>query len=193
MKEIILASGSARRREILEQFIDFKIIKSNVEEIKDNDFKADITVMALAFEKGMSVAKDNINSIVISCDTIVELDGKLLGKPKDRDDAKKMLEFLSGKTHNVYSGYSLILLDKNIKYLNCVKTEVKFKSLSDRDIDNYLDTCEYEDKAGSYAIQGKGSLLIEKFNGDYFNVVGLPISKINDDLKILFDIDLMRC
>lgn len=193
MKEIILASGSARRREILEQFIDFKIIKSNVEEIKDNKVKADITVMALAFEKGMSVARENKDSLVLSCDTIVELDGKLLGKPKDRNDAKKMLEMLSGKSHNVYSGYSIILLDENIKYLDCVKTEVKFLDLTDSDIENYLETCEYEDKAGSYAIQGKGSLLIEKFNGDYFNVVGLPISKINIDLKRIFNIDLMRC
>ncbi|MGI5949343.1 Maf family protein [Peptoniphilus sp.] len=193
MKEIILASGSARRKEILGQFIDFKIIKPDIEEIKNNEVKANTTVMALAFEKGMAVARENEDSLVLSCDTLVEIDGELLGKPKDRDDAREMLKKLSGKAHNVYSGYALILLSEKIKYLDFVKTSVKFKNLTDDDIENYLDTGEYKDKAGSYAIQEKGSLLIEKFDGDYFNVVGLPISKINDDLKRIFNIDLMRC
>lgn len=193
MKEIILASGSARRKEILEQFIDFKIIKPDINEIKNNEVKANTTVMALAFEKGMAVARENKDSIVLSCDTLVEIDEELLGKPKDRDEARNMLKKLSGRTHNVYSGYCLILLSEKIKYLDYVKTGVKFRNLSNEDIENYLDTGEYMDKAGSYAIQEKGSLLIEKFDGDYFNVVGLPISNINKDLKKIFNIDLMRC
>lgn len=193
MRNIILASGSPRRKKILEQFINFQIQIPDITEIKDNYFKAKTTVMALAFEKGIHIANKNKDSLIISCDTIVEYGGLLLGKPKDRKEAESMLENLSGKTHNVYSGYSLILLGENIKYVDFVKTTVKFKKLNQQTINSYLDTNEYVDKAGSYAIQEKGALLIEEFQGDYFNVIGLPISQIYDDLKKLFNIDLMRC
>lgn len=190
MEKIILASNSPRRREILGEFIDLDIITKEINEIKDDSFSPWTTVMGLAFEKGIEVAKDNEDSIVLSADTLVELDGKLLGKPKNREDAKIMIESLSGRSHNVYTGYAIFKLSEKIKYVNYEKSSVKFYKLSDLEIENYLDTLEYKDKAGAYGIQGKGSLLVEEIRGDYFNIVGLPIGKINRDLIRLFNFNL---
>lgn len=190
MEKIILASNSPRRREILGEFIDLDIITKEINEIKDDSFSPWTTVMGLAFEKGIEVAKDNEDSIVLSADTLVELDGKLLGKPKNREDAKIMIESLSGRSHNVYTGYAIFKLSEKIKYVNYEKSSVKFYKLSDLEIEKYLDTLEYKDKAGAYGIQGKGSLLVEEIRGDYFNIVGLPIGKINRDLIRLFNFNL---
>ncbi|WP_062552097.1 Maf family protein [Peptoniphilus phoceensis] len=190
MEKIILASNSPRRREILEEFIDLDIITKEINEIKDDSFSPWTTVMGLAFEKGIEVAKDNEDSIVLSADTLVEFDGKLLGKPKNREDAKIMIESLSGRSHNVYTGYAIFKLSEKIKYVNYEKSSVKFYKLSDLEIEKYLDTLEYKDKAGAYGIQGKGSLLVEEIRGDYFNIVGLPIGKINRDLIRLFNFNL---
>lgn len=190
MEKIILASNSPRRREILGEFIDLDIKTKEINEIKDDSFSPWTTVMGLAFEKGIEVAKDNENLIVLSADTLVELDGKLLGKPKNREEAKIMIESLSGRSHNVYTGYAIFKLSEKIKYVNYEKSSVKFYELSDLEIENYLDTLEYKDKAGAYGIQGKGSLLVEEIRGDYFNIVGLPIGKINRDLIRLFNFNL---
>lgn len=190
MEKIILASNSPRRREILGEFIDLDIITKEINEIKDDSFSPWTTVMGLAFEKGIEVAKDNEDLIVLSADTLVELDGKLLGKPKNREEAKIMIEALSGRSHNVYTGYAIFKLSEKIKYVNYEKSSVKFYELSDLEIENYLDTLEYKDKAGAYGIQGKGSLLVEEIRGDYFNIVGLPIGKINRDLIRLFNFNL---
>lgn len=190
MEKIILASNSPRRREILGEFIDLDIKTKEINEIKDDSFSPWTTVMGLAFEKGIEVAKDNEDSIVLSADTLVELDGKLLGKPKNREDARIMIESLSGRSHNVYTGYAIFKLSEKIKYVNYEKSSVKFYKLSDLEIENYLDTLEYKDKAGAYGIQGKGSLLVEEIRGDYFNIVGLPIGKINRDLIRLFNFNL---
>lgn len=190
MEKIILASNSPRRREILSNFIEFTVISKEIDEIKDDCFSPWTTVMALAYEKGIEVAKDNVEEIVLSADTLVELDGKLLGKPKNREDAKIMIKSLSGKIHNVYTGYAIFKLSKKIKYVSYEKSSVKFYDLSSDEIEKYLDTLEYKDKAGAYGIQGKGSLLVEKIEGDYFNIVGFPIGKINRDLIKLFDFNL---
>lgn len=190
MEKIILASNSPRRREILGEFIDLDIITKEINEIKDDSFSPWTTVMGLAFEKGIEVAKDNEDLIVLSADTLVELDGKLLGKPKNREEAKVMIEALSGRSHNVYTGYAIFKLSENIKYVDYEKSSVKFYELSDLEIEKYLDTLEYKDKAGAYGIQGKGSLLVEEIRGDYFNIVGLPIGKINRDLIRLFNFNL---
>ncbi len=190
MEKIILASNSPRRREILSNFIDFTVISKEIDEIKDDCFSPWTTVMALAYEKGIEVAKDNVDEVVLSADTLVELDGKLLGKPKNREDAKIMIKSLSGKIHNVYTGYAIFKLSKKIKYVSYEKSSVKFYDLSSDEIEKYLDTLEYKDKAGAYGIQGKGSLLVEKIEGDYFNIVGFPIGKINRDLIKLFDFNL---
>lgn len=190
MEKIILASNSPRRREILSNFIDFTVISKEIDEIKDDCFSPWTTVMALAYEKGIEVAKDNVGEVVLSADTLVELDGKLLGKPKNREDAKIMIRSLSGKVHNVYTGYAIFKLSKKIKYVSYEKSSVKFYDLSDDEIEKYLDTLEYKDKAGAYGIQGKGSLLVEKIEGDYFNIVGFPIGKINRDLMRLLNLSL---
>lgn len=190
MEKIILASNSPRRREILGEFIDLDIVTREIKEIKDDSFSPWTTVMGLAFEKGIEVAKEYENSIVLSADTLVEVDGNLLGKPKDRAVAKEMIVSLSGRSHNVYTGYAIFNLSENIKYVNYEKSSVKFYELSDLEIENYLDTLEYKDKAGAYGIQGKGSLLVEEIKGNYFNIVGLPIGKINRDLIKLFDFNL---
>lgn len=190
MEKIILASNSPRRREILENFIDISVISKEIQEIKDDSFLPWTTVTALAFEKGIDVAKDYEDKIVLSADTLVELDGKLLGKPKNREDARVMIKSLSGKTHNVYTGYAIFKLSQKIKYVSYDKSSVKFYDLSDDEIEKYLDTDEYKDKAGAYGIQGKGSLLVEKIEGDFFNIVGFPIGKINRDLMKLFDFSL---
>lgn len=190
MEKIILASNSPRRREILSNFIDFTVISKEIDEIKDDCFSPWTTVMALAYEKGIEVAKDNVDEVVLSADTLVELDGKLLGKPKNREDAKIMIKSLSGKIHNVYTGYAIFKLSKKIKYVSYEKSSVKFYDLSSDEIEKYLDTLEYKDKAGAYGIQGKGSLLVEKIEGDYFNIVGFPIGKINRDLMRILNLSL---
>ncbi len=190
MGKIILASNSPKRREILGNFIDFNVISKEIQEIKDDSFLPWTTVTALAFEKGIEVAKEYEDKIVLSADTLVELDGKLLGKPKNREDARVMIKSLSGKTHNVYTGYAIFKLSQKIKYVSYDKSSVKFYDLSDDEIEKYLDTDEYKDKAGAYGIQGKGSLLVEKIEGDFFNIVGFPIGKINRDLMKLFDFSL---
>ena len=101
-----------------------------------------------------------------------------------------MIKSLSGKTHNVYTGYAIFKLSKKIKYVSYEKSSVRFYDLSDDEIEKYLDTDEYKDKAGAYGIQGKGSLLVEKIEGDFFNIVGFPIGKINRDLMKLFGFSL---
>ena len=192
MEKIILASNSPRRREILGEFIDFEIITREINEIKDDSFSPWTTVMGLAFGKGIEVAKENVDSIVLSADTLVELDGKLMGKPKNRDEAREMIKSLSGKVHNVYTAYAIFKLSQGIKYVDYEKSSVIFYDLSDEEVENYLDTLEYEDKAGAYGIQGKGALLVEEIRGDFFNIVGLPIGKINRDLIRLFNFNLWQ-
>lgn len=192
MEKIILASNSPRRREILGDFIDFEIITREINEIKDDTFSPWTTVMGLAFGKGIEVAKENEDSIVLSADTLVELDGKLMGKPKNRDDAREMIKSLSGNVHNVYTGYAIFKLSQAVKYVDYDKSSVKFYELSDEEVENYLDTLEYEDKAGAYGIQGKGALLVKEIRGDFFNIVGLPIGKINRDLIRLFNFKLWQ-
>ena len=136
------------------------------------------------------MARDNEDAIVLAADTLVELEGRLLGKPKDREDAREMIKSLRGRSHRVFTGYAIFKLSQKIKYLNYEESSVKFYDLSDDEIEKYLDTLEYMDKAGAYGIQGKGSLLVEKIEGDYFNIVGLPIGKINRDLVRLFNLSL---
>ena len=115
--------------------------------------------------------------IVIGADTVVAVDGRILGKPSDRLQAAEMLRILSGRYHSVFTGVTIIKPEKTVTF--SVETRVKFFDLSESEINNYTATGECDDKAGAYGIQGKGSLFVEKIDGDYFNVVGLPISKLN--------------
>ena len=186
---IILASASPRRKEILENTnVKFKIMASSIEELRLEGESPCQMVMRLAFEKGIDIASRQKSDLVISADTIVVLDNTVLGKPKDEIEARKMITSLSGRTHQVITGISLINLDNNKKIIDYVISNVKFKNLSEEDINDYIRTKESLDKAGAYGIQGYGALLVEEIQGDYFNIVGLPISKLSDLLKDNFDI-----
>lgn len=188
---IILASASPRRKEILENTkLKFDIIKSDIDEIileKEAPIQA---VMRLAFEKSMDIASKNEDDLIIAADTVVVLDENILGKPKDKYEAYNMIRSLSGRTHEVITGISLVNLGLSKKIIDYVVSTVKFKELSDEDIKDYIHTNESLDKAGAYGIQGYGAMLVEKIEGDYFNIVGLPISKLSDLLKKHFSINL---
>ncbi|MBL7574926.1 septum formation protein [Peptoniphilus asaccharolyticus DSM 20463] len=190
-RKIILASNSPRRREMLSEFIDFDIVSKSVKEIYDYNVSEDVNVMSIAFNKAYEVAKENEEAIVIAADTLVYKDGPL-GKPKDREDAKNMLLSLSGTTHDVLTGCAVMCLEEKYKKIFYERTEVKFKNLTELEIEEYLDTLEYKDKAGAYGIQGYGSLLVDSISGDFFNVVGLPISKLSDVLNKDLDIDFLK-
>ena len=189
--DIILASKSPRRREILENTkVRFSIKESQIDEtIKLNESPKD-TVKRLAYEKAFDVAKRNTDRLVIGADTIVALDNEVLGKPKDKEEAYQMIKKLSNKTHKVITGISLINISHGMVVNDYVVSLVTFKDLSEDSIKDYINTNESLDKAGAYGIQGYGALLVDNIQGDYFNIVGLPISKLSDLLKDHFDINL---
>lgn len=196
MSEIILASASPRRRELMENMgLGFTVMVSDADESSvDSSVPPEIYVQELALLKAAAVAKsviENKEAIVISADTIVVNDGMILGKPKDEEDARNMLSTLSGKMHKVYTGFCVMRLADAFTVCKNVCTEVVFKKLSEEKIERYIKTSEPNDKAGSYAIQGFGAMLIEKINGDYFNVVGLPVSELADVLETEFGFELM--
>jgi septum formation protein len=180
---IILASASPRRQELLAYITDeFKVMPSGVEEIVPKGLAAQKQPQYLSRLKACDIAKSYPNDTVIGADTSVILGCEILGKPKDRDDARKMLLNLSGRVHKVITGCTVVK-NGEIKSFSVV-SRVKFQKLSVAEIEAYLDTDEPYDKAGGYGIQGKAALLIEKINGDYFNVVGLPLSRLNQALNL---------
>lgn len=176
---IILASQSPRRQELLKLITnDFEIKVSNVDETLPSGISPKDAVLYLSKIKAEPFKNDR--DIIIGADTVVALDGKILGKPKNDENAREMLKFLSGKAHSVFTGVTLIKGDITRSF--SVETKVKFFDLTDEEIDEYIKTGEPADKAGAYGIQGYGSLLVEKIDGDYFNVVGLPVSKLAREL-----------
>lgn len=180
--KLILASKSPRRYEILKNLgYDFTVLTQPTDENSNLTSPKDL-VMELAYRKAKAVAeKCDDESVVLGCDTVVAIDGKILGKPKDEQDARNMLEMLSNNVHSVYSGLCLIKGDKVLT--NFCKTDVYFDKLSQKDIDWYINQNEWEDKAGSYGIQGKASVFVKRIDGDYFNVVGLPVNLLYNMLK----------
>lgn len=193
MNKIILASSSPRRKELLSKYnLKPTIVKSSIKENISPDETIEQIAMALAFEKANQVGeKYNQGEIIIGADTIVAYEGKVLGKPKDEENAKKMLKILSDKEHEVVTGISIIKANSNLKIIDYERTIVKFRKLTNKKIDNYIKTREYIDKAGSYGIQGAGGILVEKISGCYFNVVGLPLYKLDILLEKYFDISLL--
>ena len=180
---MILASNSKRRQEILKDMgFKFKVITANIEEVSD---KKDISerILDIAEKKLDKIAKDNINNFVLAADTVVALDGEVFGKPKDREEAEKFLKLLSGKTHKVVTAYVFKNISKNILIKDVVVSEVKFYDLDKETINWYLDTVEPFDKAGGYGIQGLGRALVEKIEGDYFAIMGFPISNFLKNLR----------
>lgn len=190
MKKIILASASPRRSEILKEYdLEIDIIPADVGEIVRLDEKPEQIAMALAFEKAYSVSLNIKDQVILAADTIVVLGNKILGKPRDRQEAFEMLMSLSGKEHRVVTGISIIKGNKKI--IDYESTLVKFRELSSEQIIKYIDTKEPMDKAGAYGIQGYGKILVEKINGSYSNVVGLPIVKTDFLLTRFFDIQIL--
>lgn len=181
MKNIILASASPRRTQILNLAkIKHQVISLPHEEIIDSTMDPEEIVQNLAYQKASLVLEKYPDSIVIGADTIVYLD-EILGKPKDKQDAYQMLKKLSNKTHKVITGVAVLSKDKSVKFASI--TNVTFTKMTDEEILEYIEEENVLDKAGAYAIQGMASKYISKIDGDYYNVVGLPISKLCDVLK----------
>ncbi len=190
MKKIILASSSPRRIDILRQYeLEIQVIPANIEEFQRKDEKPEQVAMALAFQKAFSISLERHAEVVLGADTIVVLENTILGKPRDEKEAFEILKSLSGKTHRVITGISII--KDNIKIIDYESTLVKFRHLNKDQIIKYIDTKEPMDKAGAYGIQGYGKILVEKINGSYTNVVGLPIVKTDFLLTRFFDIKIL--
>ncbi len=182
MAEIILASASPRRRELMANVsLDFTVKVADIEETIPEGAEPNEVVMSLALQKAQAVAVDYPENVVVGADTVVVLDGEILGKPKSPENAVQLLEKLSGRCHVVYTGVALVCGDKIKKF--CEATEVEFYQLDKKEIDDYVATKDCMDKAGAYGIQGRGCVLVKKINGDYFNVVGLPIAKVCRELR----------
>ena len=181
---LILASGSPRRREILANCgYDFKVVPSDCEEIVPAGLTPKETVEGLAYQKAFDVYCQYPDDVIIGADTIVVWDGKILGKPKNEDDARRMLKMLSGQTHEVRTGFAV--LGKGKEIVSSDLSMVTFFQLSNEEIDSYIKTGDPMDKAGAYGIQSDGCVLVRSILGDYFNVMGLPIGLVARNLKLL--------
>ncbi len=187
--KIYLASSSPRRREILQNLgVEFEILKPNADEnVKESD-PCRLTEL-LARRKAEAAAKIKNDGLIIGCDTVVFANGEILGKPTDEADARRMLRALSGKTHEVISGICLILGEKTVTAHEI--TRVKFSEMCEDEIGLCAEKGEPLDKAGAYAVQGMASLFIDGIDGDYFNVVGLPVRRLYEMLKTEFSVSLV--
>lgn len=180
---IILASASPRRRELLQMLDlgDFNVMPADVDE-KLPELTPDETVIHIALQKARKVADAcSAEDLIIAADTLVYLDGAALGKPETADDAKAMLRRLSGATHAVYTGVALLKNNRELAFAE--KTDVFFRDISEEEIETYINTGEPMDKAGAYGAQGKGAMFIRRIEGDFFNVVGLPVCRLVTALR----------
>jgi septum formation protein len=181
--DLILASQSPRRKSLLEQAgIGFVVIPGNFDEDSVPLDEPKAYARVLAREKAKQIAGQYPHSWVIGADTIVCIDDAVLGKPHSKQDARRMLNQLSGRMHQVVTGYALINESLQKIFTDAVKTDVRFKALSEEEIEWYIQTGEPFDKAGGYAIQGLGSFLVIEVHGSYTNVVGLPICELIEQL-----------
>ena len=183
--KVILASQSARRKELLKYlFDDYEIIPSGADETPPDGVDSEDIPEILAVRKAMDIAKEHTESLVIGCDTVVILDGKIYGKPHDMNDAFNMLRTLSGRTHKVVSGVCICYNGKTMSFSQT--TLVTFYSLSDEDILRYINESSPLDKAGSYGIQDRGGLFVRSLEGDHYNVIGFPIARLKIELERLW-------
>lgn len=190
-RKIILASNSPRRKELLKQMgLKFKIQVSKVDE-KNNNSSPVNYVKKLSLKKTKAVAKNKKEEIIIGADTIVVLKNEIIGKPRNLKDAVIILKKLSNKTHLVITGFTILDTKTNKFISKTVKTKVTFKKLTDEEIKAYVNSCKVLDKAGAYAIQDKAGIFIKEVKGDYFNIVGLPIFSLYQELK-KFGINITR-
>jgi septum formation protein len=180
--KLILASQSPRRLELLKQITDqFKVVPSSVEEKIDYGLRPEENVRLLARSKAENVAKIYPDCWVIGADTLVTLHQEILGKPVDISDAQRMLRRLSGKEHRVATGICVVGPKKTLD--KAVTSKVRFKALTEEEIVNYVQTGEPMDKAGAYAIQGKGSFMISEFSDSKTNIIGLPLQELKELLR----------
>lgn len=192
MRKIILASNSPRRKEILANLgVEFTSAVSKFNETIDKSMHPYELVCHLALEKAKGVLRQGYeDAIIIAADTLVVHD-RILGKPRNEMEAYTMLKSLSGEEHQVVTGIALVDCATGLQITDYETTKVYFREISDREINAYINSGEPMDKAGAYGIQGKASLFIRKIDGDYFNVVGLPIFKLGEMLKKHFNISLL--
>jgi septum formation protein len=180
---LILASASPRRKYLLEQAgLHFSVIASTVDETGTAAEAPEALVRRLAEAKADDIARGHPEAWVIGADTVVVIDGRILGKPSGTVEARHMLQQLSGQCHRVHTGVAIVCLGRSRRISTTVTTEVEFKTLSTAEIDWYLQTGEPFDKAGAYAIQGIGTFLVRRINGSYTNVVGLPVCEVIEAL-----------
>jgi len=183
MPRFILASASPRRLELLESANIFPNIiePANIDESIKKKEKPKLYLKRICFEKALNIQDKYKQDIILSADTIVTTGQKIFGKPSDKEDAIKTLKYLSGRNHNVSTG--VCVLYKNKRKIKIIDTKIKFKKLHDDEINQYIKTNEWTDKAGSYGIQGHAERFVIKINGSYSNVVGLPLYETVNLLK----------
>jgi len=188
LKPLVLASKSPRRQELLKALgLEFEVVPSRFQEPPPGSAPPTKYVRFLAAAKAREVADRRPEKVILAADTIVVLDDQILGKPKDQEEAQRMLKGLSGRAHQVYTGYTILY--KGLQICKVVTTEVVFKRLSPREIRAYLATGEPMDKAGAYAIQGLASYMVQEVRGSVTNVIGLPLTEVVEDLLSLGIID----
>ena len=184
MKRIILASSSPRRKELLEKIgLKFEVEPSNYKEDINSWSEPHELAREVSLKKAEVVASKHKNAIVIAADTFIVFEGEILGKPESGAEARKMLRTISGKAHSVITGFSIIDTAKNKKLSRSVETKVHIRKLTLAEIDTYVKSKEPLDKAGAYAIQGLGAVFVERIEGDYSNVIGLPLCSLTEALK----------
>ena len=184
MKTIILASASPRRKEILEKTgLKFKVDASDYEEEINYSLRPHELARFLSREKAKAIVNKYTNALIIAADTFIVFKDKILGKPHTEEEAKRMLNMLNNNTHSVITGFTIIDTNDNKKLSGSVETKVCFKKLTMKEIESYIKSKEPLDKAGAYAIQGLGAVIVKKIEGDYFNVMGLPLSTLMESLK----------
>ena len=184
MKKIIFASTSPRRKELLQKFnLHFKAVTSDYEEDMNSKLKPLELAKYLSRGKAKAVAKQYKKHVIIAADTFIALKDELLGKPHTVPQAKKMLAKISGKPLLVITGFTIIDTANNKTMSKAVETKVYIKKLSNREINSYVKSKEPLDKAGAFAIQGLGAVIVRKIEGDYFNVMGLPLNALSEALK----------
>lgn len=184
MKKIILASTSPRRYELLRQIgLEFRVVASDYEEDMNLDMTPEKLARSLSANKASAVAERFPNHIIIGADTFVVFQGKLLGKPVDKKDAKKMLKIIGGKQVSIITGLTVLDATSKKKVSKVVEAKVYITKMSDAEIDAYIGTGEPLDKAGAFAVQGIGAIFIKRIEGDFSSVVGLPLFELGKILK----------
>jgi septum formation protein len=187
---LILASASPRRQELLSSAgISFEVLPSEVDEGFQEGEPPEEYVVRLARRKAAKAGERHKDRWVLAADTVVVIDGRILGKPGDRQEAEEMLGVLSNQEHRVITGFCLLRGDSGKSREGTVTTRVRFKRLSSREIEWYLDTGEPFDKAGAYAIQGKAAFMVKEIRGSYTNVVGLPLTEVIEALQEMGAVD----